>query len=109
MANFGCIFSLPIRKVYAAAWNYVKPSPHCRRSKRFPVRESSRPADGSRAVRVLARLKALDVTYFPTPGMDPPGEINHNDGGRGVYFYDPTGNTMELITVPYGGWPSAST
>lgn len=53
----------------------------------------------------LARLEDRRVTYYPTPWMDPPGEINHNDGGRGLYFYDPTGNTMELITVPYGGWP----
>jgi len=50
----------------------------------------------------MERLEALGVAYFPTPWMDPPGEINHNDGGRGVYFYDPTGNTMELITTPYG-------
>ncbi|GGT26673.1 hypothetical protein GCM10010207_27780 [Streptomyces atratus] len=26
--------------------------------------------------------------------------------GRGVYFMDPAGHAMELITVPYGGWPS---
>ena len=41
----------------------------------------------------MDRLTALGVTYFPTPWMDPPGEINHNDGGRGVYFCDPTGNS----------------
>ncbi|MFF9788301.1 VOC family protein, partial [Streptomyces libani] len=28
------------------------------------------------------------------------------DGGRGVYFMDPAGHAMELITVPYGGWTS---
>ncbi|MFJ4746582.1 VOC family protein [Streptomyces albogriseolus] len=32
--------------------------------------------------------------------------IEHNDGGRGVYFMDPAGHAMELITVPYGGWTS---
>lgn len=31
--------------------------------------------------------------------------INHNDGGRGVYFMDPAGHATELITVPYGGRP----
>jgi hypothetical protein len=31
-------------------------------------------------------------------------EINHNDGGRGLYFLDPSGHGMEIITVPYGGW-----
>jgi hypothetical protein len=31
-----------------------------------------------------------------------PGEINHNDGGRGVYFPDPDGHYLEVITRPYG-------
>jgi extradiol dioxygenase family protein len=52
-----------------------------------------------------SRLEALDVTYYATPWLDRAGEINTNDGGRGLYFLDPTGNTMELITVPYGGRP----
>lgn len=30
------------------------------------------------------------------------GEINHHDGGRGVYFPDPSGHLMEVITRPYG-------
>nr|WP_090340995.1 VOC family protein [Mycolicibacterium malmesburyense]CRL70692.1 glyoxalase/bleomycin resistance protein/dioxygenase [Mycolicibacterium malmesburyense] len=30
------------------------------------------------------------------------GEINHNDGGRGVYFQDPAGHYLEIITRPYG-------
>ncbi|MGW2848997.1 hypothetical protein ACWC5G_29950, partial [Streptomyces sp. NPDC001274] len=25
------------------------------------------------------------------------GAINHNDGGRGVYFLDPSGHAMEII------------
>lgn len=53
----------------------------------------------------LARLEATGVIYYPGPHLDRPGEINHNDGGRGLYFLDPTGNTMEIITRPYGGWP----
>jgi len=34
------------------------------------------------------------------------GEINHHDGGRGVYFEDPNGHLLEIITRPYGsgGW-----
>jgi catechol 2,3-dioxygenase-like lactoylglutathione lyase family enzyme len=31
------------------------------------------------------------------------GEINRNDGGRGVYFHDPSGHFLEILTVPYGG------
>ena len=51
----------------------------------------------------LARLRAAGVTYYPGPRLERPGEINTNDGGRGLYFLDATGNTMELITRPYGG------
>ena len=39
-------------------------------------------------------------------GADPRGEredqINHHDGGRGVYFRDPSGHYLEIITRPYG-------
>jgi catechol 2,3-dioxygenase-like lactoylglutathione lyase family enzyme len=33
--------------------------------------------------------------------MRRPGEINNEHGGRGVYFEDPAGHTLELITRPY--------
>jgi catechol 2,3-dioxygenase-like lactoylglutathione lyase family enzyme len=37
---------------------------------------------------------------------DPRGEgvnqINHHDGGRGVYFQDPAGHYLEIITRAYG-------
>jgi catechol 2,3-dioxygenase-like lactoylglutathione lyase family enzyme len=56
---------------------------------------------------ILARLEAEGVTYYPEPHLSRPGEINHNDGGRGLYFLDPSGHGMEALTVPYGGWPSA--
>ena len=32
-----------------------------------------------------------------------PGSINHHDGGRGVYWNDPDGHYLEIITRPYGG------
>ncbi|MGW0604280.1 VOC family protein [Streptomyces sp. NPDC002644] len=51
-----------------------------------------------------ARLRAEGVQHWADPRQTLPGEINHNDGGRGVYFLDPSGHAMELITVPYGGW-----
>ena len=50
------------------------------------------------------RIKAQGITYYADPHRKHPGEINHNDGGRGVYFPDPSGHGMELITRPYGGW-----
>lgn len=50
------------------------------------------------------RIKAQGITYYADPHQKLPGEINHNDGGRGIYFPDPNGHGMELITRPYGGW-----
>ena len=31
-----------------------------------------------------------------------PAEINHHDGGRGVYFLSNDGHFLEIITRPYG-------
>ena len=31
-----------------------------------------------------------------------PGEINHEDGGRGLYWQGPDGHWLEIITRPYG-------
>ena len=50
-----------------------------------------------------ARLQSSGTACYADPFLRWPGEINRHDGGRGVYFLDPTGNTMELITRPYGG------
>jgi len=47
------------------------------------------------------RIQAASVTYYPEPNLSRPGEINHNDGGRGLYFLDPAGHGMEIITRPY--------
>ncbi len=50
----------------------------------------------------FTRIQAAGVTYYPGPSLSRPGEINHNDGGRGLYFLDPAGHGMEIITRPYG-------
>ena len=52
--------------------------------------------------RGMARLKALALAYWADPAAEQEGEINHNDGGRGVYFSDPDGHFLEMITTPYG-------
>lgn len=49
------------------------------------------------------KIRASGIEYFADPHGKHPGEINHNDGGRGVYFTDPAGHGMEIITRPYGG------
>jgi catechol 2,3-dioxygenase-like lactoylglutathione lyase family enzyme len=49
------------------------------------------------------RIEARSLTYWADPARTKPGEINDHDGGRGVYFEDPDGHLLELITRPYGG------
>jgi catechol 2,3-dioxygenase-like lactoylglutathione lyase family enzyme len=53
----------------------------------------------------LARLKKDGVPIYAGPHKELPGEINHHFGGRGVYFEDPNGHLLELITKPYGAIP----
>jgi catechol 2,3-dioxygenase-like lactoylglutathione lyase family enzyme len=52
---------------------------------------------------VLERIRAKEIAHWADPGRRRAGEINHNDGGRGVYFLDPDGHFLEVITKPYGG------
>ncbi|WP_055569676.1 VOC family protein [Streptomyces atriruber] len=51
------------------------------------------------------KIRTRGIEHWADPHQKQPGGINRNDGGRGVYFLDPAGHAMELITVPYGGWP----
>jgi len=51
---------------------------------------------------VFGRIQARGLDYWADPRGNRPGEINHNDGGRGVYFRDPDGHFLEVITRPYG-------
>ncbi|MFJ3941079.1 VOC family protein [Streptomyces parvus] len=51
----------------------------------------------------FAKIQARGLEFYADPHKKHPGEINHNDGGRGVYFPDPGGHWLELITRPYGG------
>jgi catechol 2,3-dioxygenase-like lactoylglutathione lyase family enzyme len=50
----------------------------------------------------FGRLRDRGLTYWADPGKSRPGAINHNDGGRGLYFDDPDGHRLEIITRPYG-------
>lgn len=51
---------------------------------------------------VFGRIEATGRPYWADPGRRQVGEINHHDGGRGVYFEDPDGHLLEIITRPYG-------
>lgn len=51
---------------------------------------------------IFARITARELAYWADPGRRRAGQINTNDGGRGVYFEDPEGHLLEIITRPYG-------
>ncbi|KUJ64575.1 glyoxalase [Streptomyces albus subsp. albus] len=51
---------------------------------------------------MFARIQECGIDYWADPRRSRPGEINRNDGGYGVYFEDPSGHYMEIITRPYG-------
>ena len=57
--------------------------------------------------QIFGRIQERGLEYFADPHGNEPGEINHHDGGRGVYWLDPDRHVLEIITVPYGGWPAA--
>jgi catechol 2,3-dioxygenase-like lactoylglutathione lyase family enzyme len=52
---------------------------------------------------ILGRIRARGLDFWADPFERQPGEINTNDGGRGVYWKDPDGHVLEIITRPYGG------
>ena len=51
--------------------------------------------------RAYLRLREGGVEHWADPQMTRPGETNTEHGGRGVYFKDPAGHAIELITRPY--------
>ena len=51
---------------------------------------------------IFGRIKARHLDYWADPGQTRHREINRHDGGRGVYFEDPSGHLLEIITRPYG-------
>lgn len=51
----------------------------------------------------MERIKAARVAFHAEPGGSRPGEIYHSSGARGVYFPDPDGHLMELLTADLSG------
>ncbi len=56
---------------------------------------------------ILARLVEARVPIQADPHGRRPGHINRDDGGRGVYFTDPSGHALEAFTRPYGTDPAS--
>jgi catechol-2,3-dioxygenase len=50
------------------------------------------------------RLKESGAPYYAHFDKSGAGKINHLWGGRGVYFNEPSGHFLEMITRPYGDY-----
>lgn len=47
---------------------------------------------------IFSRIKDEGLTYGSGPFTPDDMRINHRGGGRGVYFHDPSGHLLELLT-----------
>ncbi len=56
---------------------------------------------------IFERIAGRGLPYWADPSRSRPGELNTNDGGRGVYFENPDGHLLEIITRPYGSGGAA--
>lgn len=54
---------------------------------------------------IHGRIVEQGLDYWADPYHRDPGRWNTEDGGRGLYWDDPDGHVLEIITVPYGGNP----
>lgn len=55
--------------------------------------------------RIHRRIIDRGIPFWADPAMTRAQQLNTNDGGRGLYWLDPDGHVLEILTVPYGGWP----
>ncbi len=49
---------------------------------------------------IVRRIKAANIAFGSAPWSLDDGKLNDWNGGRGVYFRDPNGHVLELMTVP---------
>ena len=64
--------------------------------------------DESEFDEIFGRIRARGLPYWADPGRREREQINTWDGGRGVYFDDPNGHLLEIITRPYGSGGTTS-
>jgi catechol 2,3-dioxygenase-like lactoylglutathione lyase family enzyme len=56
--------------------------------------------------QITQRLVDHGITTYADPGHREEGvDEGRAEGGRGLYWDDPDGNALEILTVPDGGWP----
>lgn len=50
---------------------------------------------------IYQRIVERQLEHWADPQMKRPNEYNTNHGGRGVYFREPSGHNLEVLTAPY--------
>ena len=50
---------------------------------------------------IFERVKFENISFGSGPRSSDDGKINNDYGGRGVYFEDPNGHLLEIMTVDY--------
>lgn len=66
-------------------------------SRHFAFRVSEEEFDA-----IFGRLQARGLPYWADPFHQEPGRVNRWDDGRGLYFDDPNGHLLEILTRSYG-------
>jgi catechol 2,3-dioxygenase-like lactoylglutathione lyase family enzyme len=49
---------------------------------------------------IFGRIRKAGIVYGSAPWSTEDGQLNDWGGGRGLYFKDPDGHLLELMTVP---------
>ena len=71
---------------------------YMRQSGEIPAGHYAFAVDDATFDAAYARLVDAGVTYFADPMNTRPGEIYRDGAVRGLYFRDPTGHNMEILT-----------
>ena len=67
----------------------------------FPPQHYAYLLDDAHFDRAYTQINDRGIEHWADPQRDRPGEINNENGGRGVYLLDPSGHYHELLTRPY--------
>jgi len=64
----------------------------------FEVHHYAFHVDDAEFDAILGRVRAAGLAYGSAPWQLEDGRLNAHNGGRGVYFRDPNGHVLELLT-----------
>jgi catechol 2,3-dioxygenase-like lactoylglutathione lyase family enzyme len=51
---------------------------------------------------IYGKIRASGLEHWADAMSSRQGTTNTDDGGKGVYFRDPSGHQIEILTRPYG-------